>query len=147
MERTIRSITEMDQFAEEFARELLSQEVSEGKAVIIGLSGDLGAGKTAFVQSLARALGVSDSVVSPTFVIAKYYGLPQQKKFSRLIHIDAYRIESTDELRPLGWEKILSDPRNLVVLEWPERISSVFPEEARILRFTFIDETTRAVSE
>ena len=61
------------------------------------------------------------------------------------MHIDAYRIESLDELRPLGWEKLLEEKTNLIVVEWPEKIQEAFPRDAAMLYFTVIDETTRKI--
>jgi tRNA threonylcarbamoyladenosine biosynthesis protein TsaE len=95
-------------------------------AGIIALSGDLGAGKTTLAAAVARALGVTEQVVSPTFVIAKFYPL-EGKRYDRLVHIDAYRIESPEELVPLQWNDFVSDPNTLVIIEWPERIEGALP--------------------
>ncbi len=92
------------------------------KATVVGLSGDLGAGKTTLIAALANILGVSGTVVSPTFVIAKFYELADTR-WDTLVHIDAYRIESDTELGPLGWETLLGQARTLIVIEWPERIT------------------------
>ena len=103
-------------------------------ATVITLSGELGAGKTTFVQEVARALGVSETVSSPTFVIEKIYELTDQK-FSHLIHIDAYRLKDAEELKHLGWEEIAADAGNLICIEWPERVSELIPEGAIRVRF------------
>ena len=99
---------------------------SDTGATVIALSGDLGAGKTTLTQAIASLLGVKETVVSPTFVIAKHYSASKHG-FDALVHMDAYRIESVDELGPLGWSHIVSEPRTLVVVEWPERIESALP--------------------
>lgn len=99
---------------------------SDTGATVIGLSGDLGAGKTTLTQILAQRLGVVETVVSPTFVIAKQYRTAN-RGFDSLVHIDAYRIDSVDELGPLGWSDVLVTPRTLVVVEWPERIEGALP--------------------
>lgn len=99
------------------------------KATVVGLSGELGAGKTTLTQELAKLLGVKESVQSPTFVIAKFYGT-QHESFDALAHLDAYRIESESELDPLGWESLLLSPRTLIIIEWPERIAAKLPEHA-----------------
>lgn len=103
-------------------------------ATVVTLSGELGAGKTTFTQGIARALGVEETVSSPTFVLEKIYTL-EDKAFTHLIHIDAYRLNDEHELDVLGWSDIVSDPGNLIVLEWPERVSSRIPPDAIAIRF------------
>lgn len=95
-------------------------------ATVVGLSGDLGAGKTTLVAALAKALGVEGTVVSPTFVIAKFYELADTQ-WDTLVHIDAYRIDDIEELIPLGWETMCATPRTLIIIEWPERITAALP--------------------
>ena len=93
-------------------------------ATVLALSGDLGAGKTAFTQMCAKHLGIEDVVVSPTFVIAKFYSIEREQfPWNRLIHIDAYRLESWQELQALGFDEIFTDPNNLVIIEWPEQVA------------------------
>lgn len=101
----------------------------EDGATLVTLSGELGAGKTAFTQALAAALGVNDPVTSPTFVLEKVYQLEGQK-FSRLVHIDAYRLTGGEELTPLGFDEVMRDSATLVVLEWPERVADKLPKAA-----------------
>ena len=103
-------------------------------ATILALSGDLGAGKTTFAQGIARALGVTDQVTSPTFVIEKIYQL-QDQAFARLIHIDAYRLNDPHELEVLGWKEIIADPKNLIIIEWPEKVADLIPENATRISF------------
>lgn len=109
------------------AHNLLTRIVPQvSGATIVGLSGDLGAGKTTLVASLAKELGVKEQVVSPTFVIAKFYEVTDPR-WDTLVHIDAYRIEDGKELVPLGWDAICKKPQTLVVVEWPERIGGALP--------------------
>ncbi len=116
-------------------------------ATILALSGDLGAGKTAFVKALASALGIKDTITSPTFVIEQIYALPKNSSFDRLIHIDAYRLEKASELERLRWAEIAADPCNLICLEWPENVAGLsHMSHARTLRFRFVDENTREIS-
>jgi tRNA threonylcarbamoyladenosine biosynthesis protein TsaE len=98
-------------------------------ATIITLSGDLGAGKTTFAQGIARALGVEESVTSPTFVLEKIYEL-EERKWLHLIHIDAYRINDPHELEVLGWNEIIAEPSNLILIEWPEHVVALIPSHA-----------------
>ena len=142
MEHTIKNLDEMAIFAETFVSSLTP---SESFATVVGLSGDLGSGKTAFTKMAAKALGVKDEVLSPTFVIAKFYPL-DGKHWNELIHIDAYRIEDEHELTPLRLDEMLNNRKKLICIEWPEQLGRRYPEFASTLRFMFIDEQTRKVT-
>ncbi len=121
---------------EEIAQEVLGLlAASDSKATVLALEGDLGAGKTTLTKTLARALGVTETVVSPTFVIAKFYQ-PTKQGFEHLVHIDAYRIEDLNELGPIGWEEILQQPKTLVIVEWPEKIAGALPAQKQHLLIT-----------
>lgn len=100
-----------------------------GMATLITLTGNLGAGKTAFVGQLAAYLGITESVVSPTFGIMKSYELPDHALYDQLVHIDAYRIEDVSEVGPLRFAELFQTPRTLICLEWPAQIASILPEE------------------
>lgn len=113
-------------------------------ATVIGLYGDLGSGKTAYTQAVAKALGVVETVTSPTFVIEKIYAL-ESPEFKHLIHIDAYRLAKSEELKHLGWHDIIKDPANLILIEWPERVSEIMPAEHIQIKFNSIDPTTREI--
>jgi len=110
------------------ARKLLELLEAGPTATMVGLSGDLGAGKTTLVQAIAKSLGVTEVVTSPTFVIAKYYDT-KNSTFTKLIHIDAYRIEDPTELTTLGWEEMKAQPRTLISIEWPERIDPILSKD------------------
>ncbi len=144
METTIPDLNTLKQFAAATLVQL-EEKADDKHASVLALSGELGAGKTAFTKLLAEVLGVTESVPSPTFVIAKFYDIQGHPKYQRLIHADMYRINTPDELRPLGWEQLLGDPTNLIVVEWPERINGHILEHATRLHFTAIDETTRII--
>jgi tRNA threonylcarbamoyladenosine biosynthesis protein TsaE len=139
--KILNNLKETQDFARDF---VLSLSPQENEATILGLYGDLGAGKTSFTQGIAQTLGVLDTVVSPTFVIEKIYTLSNQK-FSHLIHIDAYRIEKVEEMLRLGWKDIISNKDNLIVVEWPELIDSIMPPHIKI-KFMHISENEREVS-
>lgn len=126
---------ETQKVAHEFVDYIFSHQNDKkiSGATIVGLYGDLGAGKTSFTQGVARALGIDETIVSPTFVIEKIYELPLQgRPFVHFIHIDAYRLEHSSELVSLGWQKIISDPTNLIFIEWPERVGDIMPEHIKI---------------
>ncbi len=123
---------------------LQSIKPSSNKATVVGLYGNLGAGKTTFTQAVAKQLGIKETVSSPTFVIEKIYTV-LHTAFTHFIHIDAYRLESADELLHLGWEEITSNPKNLIFIEWPEKVASILPSDMMKVQLTFIDETTREI--
>jgi len=135
------SLKETDHIARNLLQALFPKEDA---ATVVALKGDLGSGKTTFVQMVANAYGVKEQVTSPTFVIEKIYKL-EGRPFDRLIHIDAYRLESAHELEVLGWNEIVSDPKNLILIEWPERVPGALPEDGTTVAFTFIDEVTRDI--
>ncbi|PIR84163.1 tRNA (adenosine(37)-N6)-threonylcarbamoyltransferase complex ATPase subunit type 1 TsaE [Candidatus Kaiserbacteria bacterium CG10_big_fil_rev_8_21_14_0_10_51_14] len=122
---------ELQKIAAEYALQLVPKASG---ATLVTLRGELGAGKTTFVQGVAKALDVGEVVTSPTFVLEKIYKL-EGKKFTHLVHIDAYRLKGAHELEHLGWEELLKDSGNLIVLEWPERVAEAIPEGA--IRITF----------
>lgn len=105
------------------------------RAVVLGLSGELGTGKTTFVQTLARKLGVTDVVTSPTFGIMKSYRTTDSQ-FQTLIHIDAYRVEEIDEMRVLHFDEMLTSHHTLMCIEWYTHIEELIPPDAHLLAFT-----------
>ena len=104
-------------------------------ATLLALVGELGAGKTTFVQALARELGVQDTAQSPTYVLMKSYPV-NYKHFTKLVHIDAYRLEKPEEFAALKPEEFLSDPHALVCIEWPERVEGQLPTPDVVLTFS-----------
>ena len=97
-------------------------------ATVVALTGELGAGKTTLTQYLAKALGIEETIQSPTFVIMKHYPL-QTTHYKLLTHLDAYRIEKVEEMQVLGLHKLIADPKNLILIEWPENISELLPDK------------------
>jgi tRNA threonylcarbamoyladenosine biosynthesis protein TsaE len=91
---------------------------------VICLQGDLGAGKTTFVQGVAQGWGSLDSVSSPTFIIVNEY---RRADSGRLFHMDAYRLDSTPEAEELDLDSMLAD--GALLIEWPERINGLVPAE------------------
>lgn len=135
-------IADPDEF-KTLAQELLQVTGSENS--ILCLQGDLGAGKTAFTQRLGEVLGVSETIVSPTFTIMKQYET-QDVLFKTLVHIDAYRIESLSEVAPLHIQEIITQPHTISCIEWPELIQGVIPETAWTLEFTILTDEKRRVT-
>lgn len=106
---------------------VVSKSAPTTEATVIGLSGHLGAGKTAFTKCVAKDLGIVEDVTSPTFVIMKIYPIDSAKGFpwKKLVHIDAYRLEQGRELVVIDFEKYAADAGNLILIEWPENVKEM----------------------
>ena len=144
-----KSVAETNKIAEDFLK-MISTHTHTNHALVVGLFGDLGSGKTTFTQALGKLLGVSEVMTSPTFVIEKIYLLNHSEEipvvFKRLIHIDAYRLEKGKELQSLGFQEILKDPKNLILIEWPERVVDILPPDLIKINFKFVSEFEREIS-
>lgn len=113
---------------------------------IICLTGELGAGKTTFSQGFLRELGIKGALTSPTFVVMKQYEVKNKSlDLNNIYHIDTYRVKSSDIL-DLGWEEIIDNKKNIVLVEWPEKIKDIIPPRAIWLKFESIDEDKRKIS-
>jgi tRNA threonylcarbamoyladenosine biosynthesis protein TsaE len=99
---------------------------------VIALSGDLGAGKTTLTQGIAKGLGIDESVTSPTFVLIKHYSGDRVG----LTHIDLYRLESEEEALALDLDELFYGD-SVVVVEWPDRFMSVFPDQYLLLTISY----------
>ena len=122
----------------------------ENGAGVLALSGDLGAGKTAFTQALARELDIDNDITSPTFVIMKLYEAAQDAEkalpFLHLVHIDAYRIEDIDEMRVLRFEEILAQKGTIICIEWAEKIKELLPARTVYMDIEITGETSRTIT-
>ena len=111
------------------------------QARIFALEGNLGSGKTTFVQGFARALGIREKIQSPTFVLMKIYKLRQVTRDKRhgirhLIHIDCYRTDSPKDLLHLGFKDLLKDKDAIILIEWADRIKKLIPPNVIWLKFS-----------
>lgn len=125
-----KNVKETKEIAKIFLEKILGEKSKKKGALVVGLSGDLGAGKTTFVQAIAKHLGVKNKVNSPTFVIIKKYAL-KNKKHKFLFHLDAYRLKNEKELLHLGWEDMINNEEHLVFIEWPENVIGAIPLYAK----------------
>ena len=119
-------------------------QLGEG-ATVVGLSGDLGSGKTSFVQGIAKAFNIKDKILSPTFVIQKRYPLKDHSHFKNLIHIDAYRLDKPEQIVPIGWHDLSKDKQNIIFIEWPEKIAPFLLKDHKKIIFEFIDPEKRGI--
>lgn len=142
------SPSQTKKLGEILAKEILKTKIKK-TAVVIGLKGDLGGGKTTFLQGFAKGLGIKEKILSPTFVIIKRFKIPKSKHLTSniqyLIHIDCYRIEKPKEILDLGFKEIISNPQNIVTIEWANRIGNILPKNVIIIKFEFLNKTTRKI--
>jgi tRNA threonylcarbamoyladenosine biosynthesis protein TsaE len=111
---------------------------------IFFLYGDLGSGKTTFVQGVGEELKLSHHLNSPTFIIMRSYELTGQK-WDMLYHVDLYRVDSVHEIEELGILDLMGDPKNLFMIEWPEKLAPFFPPKRVELHFHYLDENKREI--
>lgn len=140
------SIHTLDELTAEARRFVATLRPREQGATLVTLSGNLGAGKTAYSKAVAATLGITETVTSPTFVLEKIYQVPPPHAFRRLVHIDAYRLERGAELAPLGFDELMRDAENLVLLEWPEKVSEVLPLPSVAISITVTDADARTIT-
>lgn len=113
------------------------------------LKGDLGAGKTTFLQGFAKRIGVKDRILSPTFILMRKFEIQRYNSnknfFKSFYHIDCYRLKSSKELILLGIKKIFLNPQNIIAIEWPEKIADDLPKISFLVEFRFIDKKSRLI--
>ncbi len=113
------------------------------KALVVGLEGELGSGKTTFIKGFAKALGIKEKISSPTFVLIKSYKIGKHKF---LIHIDAYRLKDHQDLISLGIKDILNDADNIVLIEWSDRVKKILPKEYLKIHIDHIEKNERKIT-
>ena len=127
------SVQETEQLASEFAKELKRGDV-------VAFIGGMGAGKTAFVRGLAKGLGVSGEVSSPTYAIVnEYRGDPT------LYHFDMYRVSSVEDLFTTGYFDYLDQGDSILAVEWSENITESLPEETIFVDMVPLSEQERKI--
>lgn len=122
-----------------FAKKILNLPPKK-TAVVLGLTGNLGGGKTTFLQGFAKGLGIKDKITSPTFVIYKKFSIKAKIQCptpNTYYHFDCYRINNPKEILGLGFREIISNPKNIVAIEWPERIKKIIPKGSIEINFGF----------
>jgi tRNA threonylcarbamoyladenosine biosynthesis protein TsaE len=143
-EMVVENLADFEKQVEEIFVEIINYRQAD-KAVVVALSGNLGVGKTTFVQMLAKKFGINEKVTSPTFTIFKVYEISSQENFSRLIHMDAYRIEDLSELKPLRFFELLDDKKTLLCIEWAEKIVSALPKNIIKIHIEILDGGQRKI--
>lgn len=118
-------------------------------ANLLCLYGELGAGKTTFVQGLAKSLGIKKRVISPTFVMMREYPIIANSQLliiNFLYHIDLYRIESEKDAISLNLKELWSGSNNLVIIEWAEKIKKILPKKRIDVKFSYVSQNKRKIS-
>ncbi|TSC90696.1 MAG: putative ATP/GTP hydrolase [Parcubacteria group bacterium Gr01-1014_2] len=137
-------VKETKKLAAELAKKLTKKKIS--KALVVALSGELGSGKTTFTKGFSRALEVREKVLSPTFVLIHRHKLQVSRfKFQVLYHIDAYRLKSGKDLLKLNIKEIFNNPKNIVLIEWADRVKKIIPKNATWIHFDHLGENKRKV--
>ncbi len=135
------SVKETNKIARELAKKVLIESGKNKQAVVVGLSGELGSGKTTFTKSFAKTLGIKERVKSPTFAILKRY----RSGSKNLVHIDAYRLIKSGELLALGWKNLIKDPENIILVEWADNVKKIFPPKYYWVELTHQQEHKRGI--
>ncbi|HRY82557.1 MAG TPA: tRNA (adenosine(37)-N6)-threonylcarbamoyltransferase complex ATPase subunit type 1 TsaE [Candidatus Moranbacteria bacterium] len=144
--------------------ETLAKELKGGE--IICLVGELGGGKTTFTQGFLKGLKVKGPYTSPTFLVIKNYKkeisisksqipnksqnpksktLPTGRQVQNIYHIDTYRINAQDIIN-LGWEEMVADKKNIIIIEWADRIKKIIPKNSLWIEFSWVDEKKRKIT-
>jgi len=139
-------------------KEILNSQSKRKGALILGLVGDLGSGKTTFLQGFANGFGIKQRITSPTFVIMRRYKTPRSRtsslrgrqntkyKIQNLYHIDCYRVQGPKEILDLGFKEIASDSQNIVAIEWADKIKRILPQNMVWINFEFIKKRSFGIS-
>ena len=127
------------------AEEVLKDKPKTKNALVFALSGDLGAGKTNFIQGFVKGLGIKNRLTSPTFLIFRNYNL-SGGKYKKFFHVDAYRIKKSKELDVLGLKNEIADPKNIIAIEWAEKIKKILPKNSVWLKFEHHRENERIIN-
>ncbi|MCH8741331.1 tRNA (adenosine(37)-N6)-threonylcarbamoyltransferase complex ATPase subunit type 1 TsaE [Patescibacteria group bacterium] len=168
---TTNSPSQTKKLGEVLAKKIIQSSAKKKHAKVFGLIGDLGGGKTTFLQGFAKGLTIKEKILSPTFVIIKKYKIPRHQssltrrrcgtqqntpapeqslmqgtaRYGILYHVDCYRIQKTQEILDLGFKKMISDQKNIVTIEWADRIRRIMPKDTTWIYFDFIDEKRRKI--
>ena len=134
-------ITESSQETQDLGQKIAADLVG---GEILALTGDLGSGKTTFVQGFSKGLGLTSRIISPTFILMRKYRASDKDFY----HIDLYRLEKEvdKEVVNLGVTDIWGKPGNIVVIEWAEKIKDLIPKSAKWIFFENLGEDKRKIT-
>jgi tRNA threonylcarbamoyladenosine biosynthesis protein TsaE len=137
------SEAETKKIAQKLAKEIL--RIKEKKeSVVLGLEGDLGGGKTTFLQGFAKGLGIKEKILSPTFVIMKKFPL-SKGDFLFFFHLDSYRTQSSKDFFFLRFEEIVSNPKHVIAIEWADKVKDIMPQKTIWIKFILLSAKKRKI--
>lgn len=116
-----------------FAQTILEKKPCSQGALVLGLVGELGSGKTTFIRGFIKNFGIKKRITSPTFLMMRKFFSASQK--CHLYHFDFYRSSSRKDLKNLEFDKIIKNPQNIVLIEWAEKIKNLLPKDAIWITF------------
>jgi tRNA threonylcarbamoyladenosine biosynthesis protein TsaE len=128
---------------EKIGKEILKKKLDK-IARTLALEGDLGGGKTTFLKGFAKGLGIKEKILSPTFILFRKFQIPNSK-FQNFYHIDCYRIEKEREILNLGFKEIIKDPKNIVAIEWADKIKKILPKKILKIKFKILGKKEREI--
>ena len=120
--------------------ETLALELKGGD--FLAFYGNLGSGKTTFIQGLAKGLGIERRIISPTFIIMRHYNLSQ----GNFYHVDLYRTENKHDFLSIGLDQIMEDKSNIAALEWAEKLADMLPSKRIELHFEYLGDSKREIT-
>jgi tRNA threonylcarbamoyladenosine biosynthesis protein TsaE len=141
---TTNNLKQTQEIGKELASEILNYK-NNNSAIVVGLSGNLGAGKTTFLQGFAKGLGIKEKILSPTFVIQKRFSV-KKKNFINFYHIDCYRLKSFKDILELDYKEIIKNPKNIIAIEWPEKMRKLLPKNTILIKFKYTNKNNREIS-
>ncbi len=136
--------TQTKKIGEILAKEILKTHVG-GKALVLGLEGDLGGGKTTFLQGFAKGLEIKEKILSPTFIIMRRFP-PAGEARKNFYHFDCYRIQKPKDILDLGFKEIINNPKNIVAIEWADRVRPLLPKNRILIQFGIVGKNKRKIS-
>ena len=111
---------------------------------VLLLYGDLGAGKTTFVQGIAEGLGIKERIISPTFVLQRNHDV-KFRGINKLNHIDLYRIDEPQKSDSLGLSDLFNEDKSITVIEWAERLEDFEPKKGYKIKINYVDDDKREI--
>ena len=162
MEFITKNTEETRRIGEDLAREISGFKSKEKFALVMALEGELGAGKTTFVQGFARGLKLENKITSPTFVLFKIYPIrpfeiPQDRQaqgrplriksfFRQMIHVDCYRLRDHKDLAAIGFKEEIRNKENIILVEWSDRVQPILPERHIKVHIDHLSENERKIT-
>ena len=134
---------ETKKIAADLAESLGHQPLPE-HAFIVALEGNLGSGKTTFIQGMAEGFKIKENVLSPTFLILKQFPI-SGKNYINFYHIDAYRLKNPRELLELGFADLIKNPENLIIIEWADKVEKILSKDTLWIRFENLGKNKRKI--